>query len=359
MMGLAFLARLDTLLLAAILGMFLMQQERRMGWNRESARRLLAYAMPVVLPVLLYAGINQSLFGCPVPISSVVKQRWSAALMAGDPLYRAHGWLAVNGIHLLWPLHDTRNHLAVAAGVFLSPLLLWYATVGKPRSGDCSRALRGLWPFAIYSIAQFALMVLLYYGDLSEKPWYYVIQPWLTALLAGALFQLLESAATRRQAYPGFTAFASVTLIMVWCAIPLKTLFDLRQWTARTRAGDDHPEMIEAANWVRANVPRDAVVGTWNAGTIGFLSGRRVVNLDGLVNSWDYAQAERHDLCGYFRKTHITYLVDAFENGKPLTRAEGFTDYSACSERWVRIWSSGQVGAFWHMEAYRLIGAER
>lgn len=113
---------------------------------------------------------------------------------------------------------------------------------------------------------------------------------------------------------------------------------------------------MEAALWIRANLPPDAIIGAWNAGTIGFLSERQVVNLDGLVNSWDYDQVERQDLCGYFQKTGITYLVDAFENGKVLTSASGSADYAACRNQWERIWSDPHPRS-WHMEAYRRISS--
>jgi len=36
-----------------------------------------------------------------------------------------------------------------------------------------------------------------------------------------------------------------------------------------------------------ANLEEDAIVGSFNAGQLGFFSGRRVVNLDGLINSYE------------------------------------------------------------------------
>jgi hypothetical protein len=150
------------------------------------------------------------------------------------------------------------------------------------------------------------------------------------------------------------TALLIGALFAIWCVAPITTLYEIRQWAARARSGEDHEELVEAARWVREHVPPDAVVGSWNAGTIGFLSGRHVVNLDGVVNSWSYAQSEHRDLCGYFRATHITYLVDAFEDGTVLTHAEGFADYAPCKGNWHRIWTDGRTGRRWHMEAYRL-----
>ena len=39
---------------------------------------------------------------------------------------------------------------------------------------------------------------------------------------------------------------------------------------------------------VHATLPEDSVIGSWDAGVIGYLSRFPVVNLDGLVNSYDY-----------------------------------------------------------------------
>lgn len=44
-------------------------------------------------------------------------------------------------------------------------------------------------------------------------------------------------------------------------------------------------------------LPADAILASWNSGTLTFRSARTVVNLDGLVNSWDYHLETRRDLC--------------------------------------------------------------
>jgi len=96
------------------------------------------------------------------------------------------------------------------------------------------------------------------------------------------------------------------------------------------------------------------VVGAWNAGTLGYLSGRRVVNLDGVVNSWQYFRTERHDLCAYWRAVGVTYLVDAFENGRALSVVPTHSAYARCAHGLERVWSDGRYGTPWRMEAYRV-----
>ena len=60
-------------------------------------------------------------------------------------------------------------------------------------------------------------------------------------------------------------------------------------------------------------LPADAILASWNSGTLTFRSARTVVNLDGLVNSWDYHLETRRDLCEYWRRTGVTHLVDFFD----------------------------------------------
>jgi hypothetical protein len=62
---------------------------------------------------------------------------------------------------------------------------------------------------------------------------------------------------------------------------------------------------------LRKKVPKGSVIGSWNAGVLGFYSGYPVVNLDGLVNSWDFLPyLEHRDLAGYIRDQGIQYIAD-------------------------------------------------
>jgi hypothetical protein len=48
------------------------------------------------------------------------------------------------------------------------------------------------------------------------------------------------------------------------------------------------------ALWVRDNMPADTVIASWDAGVIGYFSDRPVVNLDGVVNSFEWEEARHH-----------------------------------------------------------------
>ncbi|MDP3659108.1 glycosyltransferase family 39 protein [Phenylobacterium sp.] len=75
-------------------------------------------------------------------------------------------------------------------------------------------------------------------------------------------------------------------------------------------------ESYRAAQWINANLSKDAIVGSWNAGVVGFYAQRRVVNLDGLINNAalvPFLKDDRTDL--YILDRKIQYLSDLDGHG--------------------------------------------
>lgn len=73
---------------------------------------------------------------------------------------------------------------------------------------------------------------------------------------------------------------------------------------------DWHVVAYDAALWIRANAPETAVFAMKDAGTVGYFSGRSVVNLDGVVNNRELQRALRdQDLAGYLRRKKVGYLI--------------------------------------------------
>jgi hypothetical protein len=62
--------------------------------------------------------------------------------------------------------------------------------------------------------------------------------------------------------------------------------------------------------WIKKNLPADAVLGARDAGKLGYFSGRRVVNLDGLANDRRFYDAlAAHDEDAYIADSRIGYLL--------------------------------------------------
>lgn len=68
--------------------------------------------------------------------------------------------------------------------------------------------------------------------------------------------------------------------------------------------------LYDTANWVRTHTPPDAIIGSWNAGVLGYFSDRTVVNLDGVVNDGAVRAMQDRRLAEYLRNRRISYLVD-------------------------------------------------
>src|SRR5206468_4780640 len=82
---------------------------------------------------------------------------------------------------------------------------------------------------------------------------------------------------------------------------------------SRTASEDSYgPYRVQAALWLRDNVPPEARIGSWNAGMIGYFSHRKVVCLDGLVNDVVYLDrvTRGRDLPGYLDDERIEWIAD-------------------------------------------------
>jgi hypothetical protein len=330
LLGLSILSRLDTSLLALLVTI---EWAGRARGRPGAAARIAALAAPPVVVGAVYALANAALYGSPFPVSGAAKRIWSLHLLAADPLYQRHGWLAAKAWQVTWalrhPLASAVPSLLVCAG---ASALLW---AGGP---DPLRGmLRRLRPLVLFAVLQPLTYALVYHGHYTWAPWYYVAQPLLAALLAGALAHALWPAGAPRLRVAG-PAAACVVLLAGFAAAG----------GAPRPRGAEEP-LYAAARWARDHVEPGARVGSWNAGAIGFLSGRQVVNLDGVVNTLGYLERDQYDLCAYWDRTGITYLVDVFEAREGSKAMKGTslpvsTSYAACTDRLQILWTEPRAG---------------
>jgi hypothetical protein len=120
------------------------------------------------------------------------------------------------------------------------------------------------------------------------------------------------------------------------------------------RARDPQRVTYEAAEWARAHVPPEAVLASWHAGAVGYLSERRVLNLDGLVNSWDFHLRRGADLCAYWREENVAYVVDMFDGTRPAVYEPALASLAECRDRLQPAWASSYAMGSWRVAAFRL-----
>ena len=75
--------------------------------------------------------------------------------------------------------------------------------------------------------------------------------------------------------------------------------------------GDHHRPWYEAARWASCNLDRNAVVGMTDCGLFGSFCDRRTVNLDGVINGYEYQAAlGTGRLSGYLEACGVTHIAD-------------------------------------------------
>jgi hypothetical protein len=333
LLALALLSRLDAALLVLLVAG---DWGARVRGTPGAARRLAALVAPALLLGAVYALGNVILVGRPWPVSGAAKRIWSLHLLATDPVYQAHGWLAAKAWHLTWPM---RHPWAAAMpslllGGLAACALLWCGAARRtwPALRPLGDTLRRLRPLVLFSGLQALAYALVYHGHYTYAPWYYVAQPLLAALLICAAAHALLSAAPLR--LPAAVAGAAWALLLAGVAAA----------GGRNHGPKDEGPLYVAARWARGQLDPSARVGSWHAGAIAFLSGRDVVNLDGVVNTFDYLERDQYDLCAYWERTGITHIVDVFEAREGSVAMQGATlpvtrSYERCADRLELVWS--------------------
>jgi hypothetical protein len=374
LLGLTFLARLDAVLLAGVLGAWLLAGEIGRGLDRCGRRRLLALAATVGAAVAGYLAVTWYSSGYPLPVSGLVKRGWSLELLAADPVYAERGWLVAKLRHALQPLRGFAQdwyYRSIVLGVFAAAPAFVAIPMFAPARAWYRRVLAPWLPFFIYSAASYLFFVVAYHRGLSFSAWYYVMPPLIAAVLAAAIADLLERATlsagdrvtigavpSQGRLLGAGLAFvhqrASVVPAALAIGMALVIVYGIWSWQQLERVDPTRLLYHNAARWIRENLPPDAVVGSWNAGTIGYRSDRRVVNLDGVVNDLAFYQSRRHDLCRYWESARVTHIVDVFEGDRALSVVPTFPAYARCADRLELLWRDDRYPARWELRAYRL-----
>jgi hypothetical protein len=95
---------------------------------------------------------------------------------------------------------------------------------------------------------------------------------------------------------------------------------------ARTRGAFDERvsfsgAMAQMSDTLTHEVPAGGVVGSNNAGTLGYLSERTVTNMDGLANDFSLLEARRAgDVRGWMRRNRVAWFADCV----PVNRQESY-----------------------------------
>lgn len=289
--GIAFLARTDNAITVMLLFSMLVWCERKQ-WQTAAAPLALAATVTglMVLPWLLWNWIH---FGSIVQGSGKIE-----TIYWGEPHFSWQG-TAFNFLMLPIKVYDklvpfTRLFIAPSGNtawmvsgflLFVIGVLLWCL---------CSKRIAvELRALAVFSVA--VLAVFCYHAAFRSfvRTWYYVP--------VGLVFLLLTMgcAALINKKWRVSLLLLCVTSV-IWQFSPSKLKGKVVELSTHQTV----------ANWINANTPADAVVGSMNSGVLSYLVHRKVINLDGVVDArsmqahWQKRQPE------YLHERGIGYLVD-------------------------------------------------
>jgi hypothetical protein len=67
----------------------------------------------------------------------------------------------------------------------------------------------------------------------------------------------------------------------------------------------------ETGLWISEHTPEDAIIAGWDVGSVGAHSQRRLVNLEGLVHSWEYKTTylDQRRVAAYVEEAEIDYIT--------------------------------------------------
>ena len=338
-------------------------------WSRMEQRSLrlseLANIRHAYIPMigaiagmLVYFAYNRLIFGGILPVSAAVRRAWSQAQIAQEGGY--------DFIQNFW---DTLSRsrvsvfdyeLLIAFEICAYLLLVWRLALRSNERRDWLLVafLVGIFGLAAGHIAKFAQIVLItpYIGG---KAWYFVPAYLMTALIIPvrlyiAIYLMRRFLAPRRRAAANVL---SVAVAIIGAAVLLRSAdfsapfrwVDSVSGSSQIGGGVATYMGVQVMN--RA-LPEGSVIGSWDAGVVGYFSRFPVVNLDGLVNSYDYFHArvqptQRIQMMGdidLYQRYGITHFAN-FRRNDQITNNVIFEgapfDTAHHSEHRFRLWAYG------------------
>ena len=270
-----------------------------------------------VAGILVYFAYNRLIFGGMLPVNALTKQAWSQDKWAQQGSY---DFMQNFGDMLRLGVFDYELLIAFEICAYL--LLVWRLALRSNERRDwlLMAFLVGMFGLAAGHIAKFAQSVLIMHPDDAYRIWYFVPAYLMTALIIPirlyiAIYLIRRFLAPRWR----IAANALSAVVVVISAAFLLARADFAEpfkWVDQRSEDIYYAPHISAYMGVQVMnraIPEGSVIGVNSAGIIGYFSRFPVVNLDGLVNSYDYFHARhirRAEGLDFYRRYGVTHLVN-------------------------------------------------
>jgi hypothetical protein len=258
----------------------------------------------VLLGLVVYLSINLVLFDVLTPVSGKLKATFPH--ISDNFMY----WADAGIVHRL---------SVIACGL---ALIYFFTTVLKSKKKGCVDEAELTLFMMYFTIVGFVVYQILFVNWANTFSWYR-----LPTMVGAALFFFYLLGKSVIWLKNHHSAVGYVPMVFVILAIPF--LLN-RLVTSHSSAEDDFPYSIyNAAIWVNDNLPDDAVFALKDTGLFSYYSNRKVINLDGLVNSPDYYhQLIKLGLPGYLEEKGVDFFVDqSLVNSSEEVKSGSYTSY--------------------------------
>ena len=277
--------------------------------------------------VLVYFAWNGIVFGGIVPVSGATKQFWSQINWEQEG-----GYSLTETVHEYLRMYAFDDELLVALEVCFYAALVWrFSRRSRDRGNRLLLAfLIGVSGLAAGHTAQFVHGVLTTHPDFGSYPWYFVPAYLMEAIIVPvrcyvAIWFIRRFIGRIRAGAGAISRVSSISNLAI-IASGAAFLFARADFDAPFRFVDQSRENTsyewEVSSFMGTMVmnrvlAEDSVVGSWDSGVIGYFSRFPVVNLDGLVNSWDYLHAQK-DWYNRHPPSKWEYYAQKWDYGRDL-----------------------------------------
>ncbi|MDZ4712982.1 MAG: hypothetical protein SGI89_11750 [bacterium] len=287
LLGLVILARLDTVFLAASIGFFSIAGILINSLNRtQQLKKLLYISLGTILVVSPYMIYNLITFGNIIPISGYLK--------SGFPIVTFSDKFSF-----------MMGYREMFFAFFAIIYFVWFC-ISYPKPVIRSSSIRS---FCIYMgiFSLFTAMYFLYtvlFMNWVIFSWYFIYYALFASLISALPFKYMLSSKIkfRRMIYIGATAF-----LLFYGVFKTYQLYEGRYAVS---GNNWNIESYNAALWAKENTAPEEIFSMKDAGHFSYFSGRRVINLDGLVNNFEYQEILKNkNLNEYLKKHNVRFYV--------------------------------------------------
>ncbi len=294
-----------------------------------------------------YMLFNRFMFGTSSPVSGQIKRWWGSLVNSayekpafnwveyfgiGEQGYSAWQpftdifWYASEFLRPIMPytrLQDERFYVATLIFIFVAFVIL---LLNKRKSLSVFTKLS-----IIPLIAGAGIHVLSYtataYG--GAKEWYWASQMILLTLIFSIVIDLIIKPLQKNK-------YSRLTLEIACYAIAVLSAYQFWQPIQTVMVHNYFPKdkaYMEVVDYLEQNTPAGSVIGMTGGGNVGyFIQDRTIVNMDGLINSYEYFRAlQNGEAPAYLREHEMTIL---FANPRLLEIPPYFGQFAPYLERY-------------------------